>query len=283
MIHPSLIEKISLDARESNRAVIDDLKRSYPYVGPVTVTTHAATDPACNVMKLIVRMSKPYWASDEQGAAMWEAVSSWLDGKMYKVGSTMANFNKSRAEKDQQTVTFGRLELDMKPYLFGIMLAGDDTLPEAEDLVGRFRELANTGVIEGEVARVEMPSSASWAAQYAVAEEAARAAAAAEAEAQAAEGAGVEGADAEGVAAPEAQAAEDDGVEGAEPVAAVEAAGTEGADVVDELGAEKPATEEVPAAAAPKVIVPNVDYGIWDVVFADGSVRQLDSVAGAWL
>ena len=282
MIHPSLIEKISLDAREGNRAVIDDLKRSYPYVGPVTVTTHAATDPACNVMKLIVRMSKPYWTADEQGTAMWEAVSSWLDGKMYKVGSTMANFNKSRAEKDQQTVTFGRLELDMKPYLFGIMLAGDDTLPEAEDLVGRFRELVNAGVIEGVVARGELTSAACWAAQYAAAEEAAPAAVAAEAEA--AEGAVV----AEGVEVVEPAAA----AEGMEALGVEEAAGAEGEGVAEggeEAAAEtgEPVAGEASAAeepaAAPKVVVPNVSYGIWDVVFADGSVRQLDSVAGAWL
>lgn len=234
MIHPSLIEKISLDTRESNQTLIDDLKRSYPYVGPVSVTTHAASDPACNVMKLIVRMSKPYWAADEQGAQMWEAVSEWLDGKMYKVGSTMANFNKSREEKGQQTVTFGRLELDMKPYLFGVMLAGNDTLPEAEELVGRFRDLLNAGVISGEIKGVEMPSATSWASQYEAAKK-------------------------------PAEEAEEP------PVSESEAACDEEAPEV-----EKDAANE-------RVIVADVDYRLWDVVFADGTVRQLDSVAGQWM
>ena len=149
MIHPSLIEKISLDERQANQAVIDDLKRSYPYVGPVTVTKHAATDPACNVMRLIVRMGKPYWSStDPQGDEMWQAVSTWLDAKLYKVGSTMANFNKSRAEKGQQTVDYGRVELDMKPYLFSMALPTTGALPEAEDLVARFRELLGSAFVD---------------------------------------------------------------------------------------------------------------------------------------
>lgn len=242
MIHPSLIEKISLDKRESNQALIDDLKRSYPYVGPVSVTTHAASDPACNVMKLIVRMSKPYWAADEQSAQMWEAVSEWLDGKMYKVGSTMVNFNKSRAEKGQQTVTFGRLELDMKPYLFGVMLAGDNTLPEVEELVGRFRDLLNAGVISGEVAGVEMPSAMSWASQYEAAKKRAE--------------------EAEKPTVGEEPDGESLCADGEEPEVA-------------------PASEEV-VENEPAVVV-DVDYRLWDVIFADGAVRQLDSVVGQWM
>lgn len=254
MIHPSLIEKISLDERQANQAVIDDLKRSYPYVGPVTVTKHAATDPACNVMRLIVRMGKPYWSStDPQGDEMWQAVSTWLDAKLYKVGSTMANFNKSRAEKGQQTVDYGRVELDMKPYLFSMALPTTGALPEAEDLVARFRELLNQGTFEGTVVRVEMPSAASWAAQYAAAEEAAKEKAAAEA-----------------AAAEVAKAEEENAAEVAEGEAPAEAGET--------VESETPAEP-----AAPQVVIEAVDYRLWDVVFEDGAVRTLDSSTGAWL
>ena len=265
MIHPSLIEKISLDERQANQAVIDDLKRSYPYVGPVTVTKHAATDPACNVMRLIVRMGKPYWSSaDPQGDEMWQAVSTWLDAKLYKVGSTMANFNKSRAEKGQQTVDYGRVELDMKPYLFSMALPTTGALPEAEDLVARVRELLN----QGTVVRVEMPSAASWAAQYAAAEEAAKEKAAAEAAAAEVAKAEEESA-AEETAAPEGDAAAE-AAEVAEGEAPAEAGET--------------AEPETPAEpAAPQVVIEAVDYRLWDVVFEDGAVRTLDSSTGAWL
>ena len=257
MIHPSLIEKISLDERQANQAVIDDLKRSYPYVGPVTVTKHAATDPACNVMRLIVRMGKPYWSSaDPQGDEMWQAVSTWLDAKLYKVGSTMANFNKSRAGKGQQTVDYGRVELDMKPYLFSMALPTTGALPEAEDLAARFRELLNQGTFEGTVVRVEMPSAASWAAQYAAAE-------VAKAEEENA---------AEEVTVPEGDAAAED-AEAAE-VAEGEAPAEAGETAEPETPAEP---------AAPQVVIEAVDYRLWDVVFEDGAVRTLDSSTGAWL
>lgn len=272
MIHPSLIEKISLDERQANQAVIDDLKRSYPYVGPVTVTKHAATDPACNVMRLIVRMGKPYWSSaDPQGDEMWQAVSTWLDAKLYKVGSTMANFNKSRAEKGQQTVDYGRVELDMKPYLFSMALPTTGVLPEAEDLAARFRELLNQGAFEGTVTRVEMPSAASWAAQYAAAEEAAKEKAAAEAAAAEAAKAEEESA-AEETAAPEGDAA----AEAAEPAEVAE--GEAPAEAGETAEPETPAEP-----AAPQVVIEAVDYRLWDVVFEDGAVRTLDSSTGAWL
>lgn len=284
MIHPSLIEKISLDERQANQAVIDDLKRSYPYVGPVTVARHAAADPACNVMRLIVRMGKPYWSSaDASGDEMWDAVRTWLDAKLYKVGSTMANFNTSRAEKGQQTVDYGRLELDMKPYLFSMALPTAGGLPEAEELVGRFRELLNQGVFEGVVARVEMPSAASWAQQYAAAEKAAEERAAAEGGAAAVqEGAGAAGDSAvpdAPEAAPVADAAGPDasGDTGALHSEAPEVAG---------VSAETPADAALADAAAPaevRVVVEAVDYRLWDVVFEDGSVRALDSATGAWL
>lgn len=281
MIHPSLIEKISLDERQANQAVIDDLKRSYPYVGPVTVARHAAADPACNVMRLIVRMGKPYWSSaDASGDEMWDAVRTWLDAKLYKVGSTMANFNASRAEKGQQTVDYGRLELDMKPYLFSMALPTASGLPEAEKLVGRFRELLNQGVFEGAVARVEMPSAASWVQQYAAAEKAAEERAAAEraAEGGAAvvqESAGAAGEAAAPDAAPVVDAAGPDasGDAAAMPSEAPEAAGA---------SAETPADAAGPAPAEARV-VEAVDYRLWDVVFEDGSVRAFDSATGAWL
>ena len=285
MIHPSLIEKISLDERQANQAVIDDLKRSYPYVGPVTVARHAAADPACNVMRLIVRMGKPYWSSaDASGDEMWDAVRTWLDAKLYKVGSTMANFNASRAEKGQQTVDYGRLELDMKPYLFSMALPTAGGLPEAEKLVGRFRELLNQGVFEGTVARVEMPSAASWAQQYAAAEKAAEERAAAEGGAAAAqEAAGPAGAVAVLDTAPVADAA---GPDASGDTAALSSEASEAAPVADTEAPEAAGVSAETPAATPaevRVVVEAVDYRLWDVIFEDGSVRALDSATGAWL
>ena len=45
LIHPSLIEKVSLDSREHNADVAADIKRSFAYVGPITVVAHEPSAP----------------------------------------------------------------------------------------------------------------------------------------------------------------------------------------------------------------------------------------------
>ena len=285
MVHPSLIQKVSLDERIATRALKEEIKRCYLYVGPMSVGTHEATEPACNTMQMIIRLSKPYWkSSDPDGDALWGEVASWLKNKLYKVGSTMVNYNKSHAEKGEDTLTFGRLELEMKNVLFGFALPTVDELPAVDEQVACYRELLNAGVIGDDAVAVELPAKASWDAQWAAAveaaeQEAARKAAEAEAAAQ------VEAAaQAEGAAEVESEQVEA-GVEGetagatdapAEPAVDADAEGAEAAEG-DQPAAEEPAEPEL------VVSLPVVDYSVWDVRFADGTVRQLDAVAGAWL
>lgn len=259
MIHPSLILKASLDERQAAAGVVDDIKRSYSYVGPISVARHAAADPACNTMRLIVRMSKPYWRStDPDGDAMWAAVADWLKGKLYKVGSTMENYNKTHRKAGQPTVEYGRLEIETKEVAFGFALPAGDLLPAVDAQVARYRELLNAGLFDGmEVASVEAPSKESYAAQLAAARTAAM----------------PEGGDADG------QGAGEDGAQAAEGGAAGEEvpAGQAAEDGAVQAG---PAGETAPAAAPG---LAEVDYRIWDVALADGTVRVLDSVAGTWL
>ena len=106
LIHPSLIEKVNLDSREHNADVAADIKRSFAYVGPITVVSHepcAPEAPVNNEMRLICRMSRPYWTSEGEGDQMWDAMRTWLEAKAYKVASTIANFNKSRSEVSSST------------------------------------------------------------------------------------------------------------------------------------------------------------------------------------
>lgn len=303
MIHPSLIQKIDLDERQATKAVIEELKRSYNYVGPISVAKHAATEPPCNVFQMIIRLSKPYWrSSDPDGDAMWGEVSTWLKNKLYKVGSTMVNYNKSHEGDDRPLVSYGRLELEMKEVMLGFGLPTVDELPPVDEQVARYRELLNAGAFEGlQVTSVDIPSKESYAAQWAAAveeaerkaaEEAARKAAeeaaAAEAAAQAAEAEAVEkpedAAEDEGCAAG-TENAQANGVAAGEetPAGEVEVAQAD-AEVEDEACAEGAAAQETPAEPEPLVVeMPAVDYRVWGVVLADGSVRAFDSVAGAWL
>jgi hypothetical protein len=292
MIHPSLILKVNLDERVATKATVEDLKRSYPYVAPISVGTHEQSDPVCNVMRMIVRLNKPYWTDDADGAQTWVSVRDWLAGKLYKVGSTVVNYNTSK-DDDTTSVHYGRLEIDMKPYTFDLALPTCDELPAVDEQVVRFRELLVAGALPQDTVRVVIPSSESYAAQYAAAEAAAKEAAE-KAAAEAAEKAAAEVAAAEAAAAtaeqPDAETAA--GEQAAEQVAAQTEGSAaellvEGAPAGDET-AEQPAPadaaqEEQPAPAAPQVVIDAVDYTVWGVVGADGVERAFDSAAGAWL
>ena len=350
LIHPSLIEKVSLDSREHNADVAADIKRSFAYVGPITVVSHEPCAPEASVnneMRLICRMSRPYWTSEGEGDQMWDAMRTWLEAKAYKVASTIANFNKSRSEAGHQTVSYDRVELDMKPYAFGIACAQGDELPDVVAVASRVRELLAQGVLPADMVGIEAPAAASLAEQVEKARVQAEAAAAAAvagegeltgevaaavdgrvaeegeptageselagdksvgtqadeaAEGEAAE-AKVEPADgeaAEALAAPvkpaeaqvapaeslrlagDKQSACDDAAEHpAEDAVSAEGGEPAGKDVP--AGDEQPAEPEAPARLKhASDNLTSLDYTMWDVRLADGTVRTLDSVAGTW-
>lgn len=319
LIHPSLIEKVSLDSREHNADVAADIKRSFAYVGPITVVSHepcAPEAPVNNEMRLICRMSRPYWTSEGEGDQMWDAMRTWLEAKAYKVASTIANFNTSRSEAGHQTVSYDRVELDMKPYAFGIACAQGDELPDVVAVASRVRELLAQGVLPADMAGIEAPAAASLAEQVEKARVQAEAAGESEMVAgkssgtqadEAAEGEAaqtkVEPADGEAVevqAAPakaaEAQTALTESVElaGDKQSACDDAAEQPAEDAVSAELAE-PAEKNVPASGeqpaepeAPARLkhasdnLGSLDYTMWDVRLADGTVRTLDSVAGTW-
>lgn len=269
LIHPSLIEKIALDPREYDRAVADDLKRSFAYVGPVSVSAReggSESDPLVNELRLVVRMGRPYWSDEApDGAQMWEAMHTWLAAKAYKVGATVANFNESRAEEGGRTVSYDRLVLDMKPYELAMALPQGDGLPALDELVARFRGLLATGVIPADARGVEMPSAASLAAQR----EEAKGAADASETARAAEVAVVAGEDGDDVQRAPAQDV---------PAGADEPSPEEG-----DASSGRSITADAPHLARASDGLASVEYAQWDVVLADGSTRELDSVSGTWL
>ena len=349
LIHPSLIEKVSLDSREHNADVAADIKRSFAYVGPITVVSHepcAPEAPVNNELRLICRMSRPYWTSEGEGYQMWDAMRTWLEAKAYKVASTIANFNTSRSEAGHQTVSYDRVELDMKPYAFGIACAQGDGLPDVVAVASRVRELLAQGVLPADMAGIEAPAAASLAEQVEKARVQAEAAAAAavagegeptgEVAATAVDGGTAEGGEpAVGEAAGESEMAggenagtqADEAAEGEAAQAKVEPADGESAEVqaapvksaeaqvtpaeslrlagdkqsacddAAEQSAEgcEPAGKDVPAGGeqpaepeAPARLkhasdnLGSLDYTMWDVRLADGTVRTLDSVAGTW-
>lgn len=284
LIHPSLIEKVSLDSREHNADVAADIKRSFAYVGPITVVSHEPCVPEApvnNEMRLICRMSRPYWTSEGEGDQMWDAMRTWLEAKAYKVASTIANFNKSRSEAGHQTVSYDRVELDMKPYAFGIACAQGDELPDVVAVASRVRELLAQGVLPADMAGIEAPAAVSLAEQVENARVQAEAAAAAEA---AGDGESAAGEDVEAQAAPAEAGGAEVASEGTAPAESEQPAeNAEAAEKDVPAGDEQPGEPETPACLKhASDNLTSLDYTMWDVRLADGTVRTLDSVAGTW-
>ena len=174
----------------------------------------------------------------------------------------------------------------MKPYAFGIACAQGDELPDVVAVASRVRELLAQGVLPADMAGIEAPAAASLAEQVEKARVQAEAAAAA---AVAGEGEPTNGEVAE-VQADDAQAAPAEAGE-----AEVASEGTAPAESeqptenVEPAEKDVPASEEQPAEPeAPARLkhasdnLGSLDYTMWDVRLADGTVRTLDSVAGTW-
>ncbi|MBM6999872.1 hypothetical protein I3I95_07005 [bacterium] len=283
IIHPSVSETFDLDERQYNDDVAADLRRSYLPIGPVRVRRHEATDPAHNTMELAVRLAKPYWHEGDEGAAeVWPQVRAWLESKGYFFSATMKSFNRTRGAKGDQTVTFDRVDVQMGPYTLQVSVT-NDVLPAIDEVADTLRGLLNGGALADlAVTAVRLPSAASLSAQLealatAEAQEAAdeaRAEASQAAEARDVEkvaDAGADGADAQaddaGVQAGDAQAAE---------------AGATVTSAADDVAADAQAQEDEGEEYEPPVNEVQLDYRLWDVVLADGTVRTLDSVTGEW-
>ena len=283
IIHPSVSETFDLDERQYNDDVAADLRRSYLPIGPVRVRRHEATDPAHNTMELAVRLAKPYWHEGDEGAAeVWPQVRAWLESKGYFFSATMKSFNRTRGAKGDQTVTFDRVDVQMGPYALQVSVT-NDVLPAIDEVADTLRGLLNGGALADlAVTAVRLPAAASLSAQLEAlaAAKAQEAADEARAEAaQAAEARDVEKAADAGADGADAQA---DGADAHAGDAQAVAGGATVTSAADDVAADAQAQEDEGEEYEPPVNEVQLDYRLWDVVLADGTVRTLDSVTGEW-
>ena len=284
-IRPSLILRMDLDERLFNDECVSDIKRSYSYVSPSLVQAHKPVDGQRpeNVMRFMIKLHRAYWdKSDEAAQQLWEGVMpKWLHNMFSKVSNTITAANNVRAENGQPAFPYHWLELEFGDNaLIAVKTGSDSSFPaDGVDMVERVRDLMNDGALGQDIACVRIPSRASYEAQLAVAEQAqAEAAAAAEQGESAGQG------DERAIDA--AVAAEGEAVVVADQVA--DAAEGERVDAADRIAdAAEPAEAAAVNAAEPTFAMPelpafNVDYGIWGIEYADGTVREFDAAAGAF-
>ena len=261
-IRPSLILRMDLDERLFNDECVSDIKRSYSYVSPSLVQAHKPVDGQRpeNVMRFMIKLHRAYWdKSDEAAQQLWEGVMpKWLHNMFSKVSNTITAANNVRAENGQPAFPYHWLELEFGDNaLIAVKTGSDSSFPaDGVDMVERVRDLMNAGALGQGIACVRIPSRASYEAQLAAAEQVQAEAA------EQGESAGQQDERAVDVAA----AAEGEAVVVADQVADV-------ADVAD-------AAE--PTFAMPELPAFNVDYGIWGIEYADGTVREFDAAAGAF-
>lgn len=244
MIRPSLILQMNLDESVYDEEVVAEIKRSYSYVAPTTVTGHetGAGKPE-NTMRFLVRIHRPYWRHEDDGAdELWDEVMlKWLKNMVYKVSSTMVAYNRVRRESGQPQLIFDWLEVEFSDMVLSMRLNADCSLEEhgAVELADRVRTLANDGVFGEGVSCVRVPSRASYEAQ------------AAQAAASSAETG--EGAD-----------------DGQEPPSEGEGQAEDAAEAEDGQGVEEPGNFDI-------------DTTLWGIEYADGSEREFDSAVAAFV
>ena len=270
-IRPSLILHMDLDERLFSDEQVADIKRSYSYVAPPLVQSHAPADEARveNIMRFMIKLHRPYWdKSNADAEELWQGVMpKWLHNMFAKVSNTITAANNIHAENGEPAFPYHWLELEFGDNaLMAVKTGSDSSFPaEGVDMVERVRDLMNEGVLGEGIACVRIPSRASYEAQLAAAE-------AAQAQAEAEQAAGVA----------EEQAAEVDEAAGQEAVAAADAAAEGGLAEPAEAAEADAAEQPEPAFAAPVLPAFDVDYGTWGIEYVDGTVREFDAATGAF-
>ena len=183
MVRPSLILQMDLDERASTDEAVAEIKRSYSYVAPVTVVTHAPGEgPAQNVMRFRIRLREPYWDTrDPRSDALWSGMMrAWLLNMLRKVSSTVVASNTIHRSQGESGLAYAWVELEFDAnVLVAVKTAADSSIPEtAAAWIEQVRDLMGASAFgDGVPACVRIPSRASWGRQRAAAVEAVAAAA----------------------------------------------------------------------------------------------------------
>ena len=264
---PSLVLQVRLRPEEYSDTAAAEIKRSYMYLAQSVVSELDEGERAeGNLMRLNVRLMKPFWdASDPAAEQLWRAsFMPWLVNATRNMSTAMHNYNTVLHPLGAGNVTYQWADFDFAPHaVLRLKVDDENRIPsEAPALCDKVRTLAAEGVFDENVARIRIPSRASIAAQEAAFEEEQacyRAALAAQNEA--AEGEGSFEAD---EAAVVTEDIEELGI--AQP-----------SDLADDAAAD--ATTEAPEGASEVLAEPvfSLDYSIWGIEYTDGTVVELDS------
>lgn len=269
--HPSLALVFNVDESLATKENRLEVGRCFGYVACTCVLrARPSGDTGGNTIGFLVQGNQRYLHSSDEGAdELWDdVIERWLYNQFYNLSNNLQIYNRRQREIEGDELVFDWLDVNLQGGELVCRLRLDSRSavdPEASGAISQVRDALNSGALGEGVKRVVMPSAASYDAQRE-----AGLAAKAQREAEAEEAAAAE-AEQEAVAEQEArQAAEQSFTED-------EALTDE--PVEDELARIERENEEKYSLQDADF---DIDYTVWDVEYADGTLRTYDSAAGAF-
>lgn len=286
--YPSNTIIFDVDDRVLDEEMKLALRRSWTHIGEILVRSHTGSEddkPQSSIRVMVKYGTRPYLKSDGADAdANWtERLEPYLKSTIRKIGSNTIAFNRRQRKTGDSEFVPDTLEfvLEGGSLVLEYRLPSNGNLPvSCASIATNVREALNAGVL-GEPARIRIPSVRSYelqAARYAQAK--------AEAEAREAGGPAVE---AETAAMPETVAevepAEDElaFIESPELVEAVEEEEAAAAKTDSPFEITPLSEEEWEAEYGDIEADFEIDYSLWDAVFADGTAREFDPSTNQFL
>lgn len=281
---PSLVLQVKLLPEDYSQAQAAEIKRSYMYLAQSVVSELPENERAeGNLMRLNVRLMKPFWnPADAEAQQLWsESFMPWLANAARNMSTAMHNFNTVLHPLGSGNVTYEWADFDFSPNaVLRVKMDDENRIPSAAPaFCDAVRSLCAEGALGEDVVRVRIPSLTSLEAQKAAYEEELRQFREACAAEETAECASAADADPEvraaaGVAEFETSADADSTAEAADSIIDPDDAVGVGEVAADETEPAPVADDTATAVSEP---VFTLDYAIWGIEKADGSVVELDS------
>lgn len=289
--YPSNLIIFYIDERSLDNELTLAIRRSWTHIGDILVRPRPAAsedEPVCNYIHVMVKYGTRRYlpAGDAEADDNWnERVQHHLLASMRKIGNNCIAFNRQQRKTGAPEVPFDYIEFSLEGGKLALefRLDSNSSLPTScADIATDIRAALAAGTLgDPSPVRVRVPSRRSYALQAQAA-----AAAKAEEEARAAEEEAAR------------QAAEAEEREEAEEKA--DERFMESPEMAAEVREEEKEAEEAEEKHSPLEVkpltaeewealygVPDVDfdivYDVWEAVYADGTSREYDPEAGAFV
>lgn len=285
LVRPSLVLQVRLTPESYSEATEEEIKRSYIYLAQPLVQRLPEDEAAeGNVMRLSIRIMRPYWdTSDAKARELWDGVMPrWLLNVTRNISVAMHNYNEVEHPEGCNPIDYAWVEFDFGTHaLFRVKTDAENRIPlDMPQMIELARRLMNERAFgQTQIALIRMPSSASYEQQLAEAKQRAHEreeqekAAEAQQEQEARHAAAQEPCETDGIV--EQETAQEAAASSAQPESC-EPCNTHGeGGESDEALAEE--TRSADAPLRPTRLAFDIDYRMWGIEYADGTVKEFDS------